>query len=220
MEDVEKADRFCILITAGATSPFSTSGLLATPPSNQLSTANPLLPIARTHPPHSPRVVRKPILDILKSIGSKTIMKHEILRQTLIPDAMLSIARDENHTARFDTVLDHLYIDDARASDDKVDFRVGVAMRGEVAAERPGLAFAAGRTGGDARRKGGGGCAVGGEEGFPGDAAVVAVVVAFGFEGVGDVLLGEDDGFWVVGFGCGGAADGGDEVAHVEGVRR
>jgi len=142
-------------------------------------------------------------------------MKHEILRQTLIPDAMLGVSGDENGTARFDTMLDHLYVDDARASDDIVDLRVGVAMRGEVTAEGPGLAFAAGRTGGDAGRQGGGGRAVGGEEGFPGDAAVVAVVVAFQFEGVGDILLGEDDGFRVVGFGCGGAAGGGDEVAHV-----
>lgn len=156
---------------------------------------------------------------MLKRVGSKTIMKHEILRQTLIPDAMLSIAGDEDHTAGFDTMLDHLYIDDAGAADDKVDFRVGVAMRGEMTAERPGLAFAAGRTGGDARRQGGGGRAVGGEEGFPGDTAVVAVVVAFRFEGVGDVLVGEDDGFRMVGFGCGGAAGGGDEVAHVEGDR-
>lgn len=131
---------------------------------------------------------------------------------------MLGVAGDEDHTARFDAVLDHLYVDDARASDDKVDFRVSVAMRGEMAAERPGLAFAAGRTGGDAGRESGGGRAVGGEEGFPGDAAVVAVVVAFLFEGGGDVLLGEDDGFRVVGFGCGGAAGGGDEVAHVEGI--
>ena len=128
---------------------------------------------------------------------------------------MLSVARDEDDTARFDTMLDHLYIDDARAADDKVDLRVGMPMRGEMTAESPRLAFAAGRTGGDSRGKSGGGCAVGGEEGFPGDAAVVAVVVAFPLEGVGDVLLGEDDGFRVVGLGCRGAAGGGDEVAHV-----
>jgi len=121
---------------------------------------------------------------------------------------MLSVARDEDDTARFDTMLDHLYIDDACAADDKVDLRMGVAMRGEMTAEGPGLAFAAGRTGGDSGRKSGGGCAVGGEEGFPGDAAVVAVVVTFPLEGVGDVLLGEDDGFRVVGVGCGGAAGG------------
>lgn len=44
------------------------------PPQHQ-----PLLPITRTHPPHSPRVIRKPILDILKRVGSKTKMKHEVL---------------------------------------------------------------------------------------------------------------------------------------------
>jgi len=119
---------------------------------------------------------------------------------------MLSVARDENHTARFDTMLDHLYIDDAGASDDKVDLRVGVAMRGEMTAEGRRLAFAARRTGGDSRRESGGGCTVGGEVGFPGEAAVVAVIVAFPLEGVGDVLLGEDDGLRVVRLGCGGAA--------------